>query len=59
MSSRNPILLPRSEGEFSRQAHCDLPEGTFEREMGREGFFGQATHLYHAHAPTGWRKSVV
>lgn len=54
MSSRNPILLPRSEGEFSRQAHCDLPPGTFEREMGREGFFGQATHLYHAHAPTGW-----
>lgn len=54
MSSRNPILLPRSEGEFSRQAHCDLPDGTFEREMGREGFFGQATHLYHAHAPTGW-----
>ena len=54
MSSRNPILLPRSEGVYSKQAHCDLPEGTFEREMGREGFFGQASHLYHKHAPTGW-----
>lgn len=48
------ISFPRTEGKFSRQAHADLPEGTFEREMGREGFFGPATHLYHAHAPTGW-----
>ncbi len=48
------ISFPRTEGKFSRQAHADLPEGTFEREMGREGFFGPASHLYHAHAPTGW-----
>jgi homogentisate 1,2-dioxygenase len=48
------ISFPRSQGQYSRQAHTDLPEGTFEREMGREGFFGPATHLYHAHAPTGW-----
>jgi homogentisate 1,2-dioxygenase len=54
MSSKNPILLPQVEGTASRQAHCDLPDGTFEREMGREGFFGPATHLYHTHAPTGW-----
>ena len=26
------------EGTASRQAHCDLPEGTFEREIGRAGF---------------------
>ncbi len=54
MSNRNWIELPRSEGEASRQAHCDLPAGTYEREMGRDGFFGPATHLYHAHPPTGW-----
>jgi homogentisate 1,2-dioxygenase len=54
MSSKTPIVLPRMEGVASKQAHCDLPDGTFEREMGREGFFGPATHLYHSHAPTGW-----
>ena len=52
--SRNWISFPRTEGEASRQAHCDLPQGTFERELGREGFFGPATHMYHRHPPTGW-----
>ena len=54
MSSRNWIEFPRSEGEVSRQAHADLPEGTFEREIGRDGFFGPAAHIYHRHMPTGW-----
>ncbi|MEE8371698.1 MAG: homogentisate 1,2-dioxygenase, partial [Sphingomonadales bacterium] len=48
------INFPRTEGKASRQAHADFPEGTYEREMGREGFFGPATHLYHPNAPTGW-----
>jgi homogentisate 1,2-dioxygenase len=52
--SRRWISLPRSEGETSRQAHADLPAGTFERELGKEGFFGPATHMYHRHPPTGW-----
>jgi homogentisate 1,2-dioxygenase len=52
--SRHWISLPRSEGEASRQAHCDLPAGTYERELGREGFFGPATHMYHRHRPTDW-----
>lgn len=52
--SRNWIQFPRTEGEASRQAHCDLPEGTYERELGREGFFGPATHMYHRHRPTDW-----
>jgi homogentisate 1,2-dioxygenase len=51
---RNKISFPKIEGESSRQAHADFPEGAFEREMGNEGFFGPATHLYHRHAPTGW-----
>lgn len=51
---RNRISLPRIEGRASRQAHADLPEGSYEREMGREGFFGPATHFYHRHPPTGW-----
>ncbi len=48
------ISLPRIEGKSSRQAHADLPEGTYERELGREGFFGPATQMYHTHPPTGW-----
>jgi homogentisate 1,2-dioxygenase len=48
------ISLPRVEGLASRQAHADLPPGTFEREIGKEGFFGPAAHLYHTHPPTGW-----
>jgi homogentisate 1,2-dioxygenase len=54
MSAKNWIELPRVEGQTSRQAHADLPAGTYEREMGRDGFFGPATHLYHKHPPTGW-----
>jgi homogentisate 1,2-dioxygenase len=48
------IQYPRSSGTVSRQAHADLPSGTFEREMSKEGFFGPATFFYHRHAPTGW-----
>jgi homogentisate 1,2-dioxygenase len=54
MSSRRYIAFPRVEGSASRQAHADLPPGTYEREIGKEGFFGPATHLYHRHPPTGW-----
>jgi len=56
MSSKNWIEFPRVEGETSRQAHADLPAGTYEREIGRDGFFGPATHIYHKHPPTGWSK---
>src|SRR4249919_418483 len=48
------ISFPRVEGQASRQAHADLPAGTFEREISKEGFFGPAAHLYHRHPPTGW-----
>jgi homogentisate 1,2-dioxygenase len=49
-----PLVPPHAEGCVSRQAHADLPEGTYEREIGRDGFFGPATHMYHRHPPTGW-----
>lgn len=48
------ISLPRVEGNASRQAHADLPAGTYERELGKEGFFGPATHMYHKRPPTAW-----
>ena len=51
---RRYISFPKIEGQSSRQAHANLPQGTYEREIGKEGFFGPASHLYHRHPPTGW-----
>jgi len=51
---RRYIPVSRVEGTASRQAHCDLPEGTYEREMSKEGFFGPAAFFHHRHPPTGW-----
>lgn len=52
---RKWIAFPHREGLNSRQAHADLPEkAPYEREVGRNGFFGPATHIHHRHAPTGW-----
>ncbi|GAB4196737.1 MAG: homogentisate 1,2-dioxygenase [Wenzhouxiangellaceae bacterium] len=52
--SRKWINFPRVEGEASRQAHAAMPAGTYERELGKEGFFGPASHMHHRHPPTGW-----
>jgi homogentisate 1,2-dioxygenase len=52
--SRSYIQYPLVKGLASRQAHADLPAGTFEREMSKEGFFGPAAFFYHPHPPTGW-----
>jgi homogentisate 1,2-dioxygenase len=54
--SKRWISFPRAEGEYSRQAHADLPAGSFEREMSKEGFFGPSAHFHHRHPPTGWTK---
>ena len=53
-NSRNWLPTRGAQGEHSRQAHADLPEGAFEREMSKEGFFGPAAFLYHRRPPTGW-----
>ncbi|TJY64709.1 homogentisate 1,2-dioxygenase [Sinimarinibacterium sp. CAU 1509] len=48
------IYRPIVEGITSRQAHADLPPGTVERELGKEGFFGPSTQMIHPRPPTGW-----
>ncbi|MBA4800307.1 MAG: homogentisate 1,2-dioxygenase [Euryhalocaulis sp.] len=48
------IPASRVEGDASRQAHADFPEGTYEREISKEGFFGPAAFLHHKNPPTGW-----
>jgi homogentisate 1,2-dioxygenase len=47
-------MYPLKKGKFAAQAHVGLPDGTFEEEHGRKGFYGKSAHLYHAHPPTGW-----
>lgn len=54
MSKRTWIPVRGAQGRHSLQAHADLPEGTFEREVSKEGFFGPASFLYHPRPPTGW-----
>jgi len=48
------ISPARVAGKTSRQAHADMPAGTFEREISKEGFFGPAALFHHKHPPTGW-----
>jgi hypothetical protein len=48
-------------GEVAERPHLGLPVGTFEEELGLDGFFGPVSHLYHRHPPTSWasiKKSV-
>jgi len=56
MGNRKWISASHVEGNASRQAHADFPEGTYEREMSKEGFFGPAAFLHHKNPPTGWTK---
>lgn len=41
-------------GEITRQAHVDIPAGTYEEEFGRDGFFGPVSHLYRSAPPVDW-----
>ena len=52
--ARNWIPIRGAQGDFSRQAHADLPPGTYEREVSKEGFFGPAAFFYHPRPPTSW-----
>lgn len=47
-------MYPLKKGKVASQAHVSLPEGTYEEEHGRRGFYGKSAHLYHTHPPTGW-----
>ncbi len=51
---KQPIRFPKCEGIYNKQAHADIPTGLYEREHGREGFFGSASHILHRHKPTDW-----
>ena len=49
-------LFPLQKGRITRQAHVDLPAGTYEEEFARQGFFGRTSHLYRTHPTTAWTR---
>ncbi len=46
----------KASGTFTKQAHVKIPEGLYEEEHGRKGFFGRVSHLYHQNPLTNWTK---
>lgn len=44
----------KASGTYTKQAHVKIPEGLYEEEHGRNGFFGRVSHLYHENQLTGW-----
>lgn len=49
-------MLPQAKGIYTPQAHVGIPEGTYEEEHGRKGFFGRVAHLYRQNQPTNWTR---
>lgn len=43
-----------SQGKPTTQGHKGIPEGQFEEEQGRKGFFGPVSHLLKAQPSTRW-----
>lgn len=46
--------IPYVKGLVTKQAHVAIPDGTYEEEIGRNGFFGKYAHLYRSHSPVDW-----
>lgn len=43
-----------SQGRHNKQGHKGIPEGHYEEEQGRKGFFGPVSHLIKAEPSTRW-----
>lgn len=44
----------KASGTYTKQAHVKIPDGLYEEEHGRKGFFGRVSHLYHQNPLTSW-----
>lgn len=45
---------PVVQGNPPRQAYYDIPKDLWEREMGRDAFYGPAANFYHRNPPNAW-----
>lgn len=43
-----------SQGKYTTQGHKGIPDGHFEEEQGRQGFFGPVSHLIKPEPSTRW-----
>ena len=43
-------------GKVAKQAHVGIPEGLHEEEFGRDGFYGEYSHLYRTSPPVAWSR---
>lgn len=48
----------KASGVYTKQAHVKIPEGLYEEEHGRKGFFGRVSHTYRQNQPTNWTHIV-
>ncbi|MEC7276847.1 MAG: homogentisate 1,2-dioxygenase [Bdellovibrionota bacterium] len=44
----------KASGVYTKQAHVKIPEGLYEEEHGRKGFFGRVSQIYHENPPVNW-----
>lgn len=44
----------KASGVHTKQAHVKIPDGLYEEEHGRKGFFGKVSHIYHENPLTSW-----
>ena len=49
-------MISFTKGRTARQAHVGVPAGLYEEEYGRDGFYGNYTHLYRSAPPVGWSR---
>ena len=47
-------MFQYSQGQHTTQGHKAIPEGCFEEEQGRKGFFGPVSHLIRPEPSTRW-----
>jgi homogentisate 1,2-dioxygenase len=47
-------MYQHSQGKATKQGHKAIPEGHFEEEQGRKGFFGPVSHLIKPKPSTRW-----
>jgi len=52
--TNEPLSIPQQQGKVTRQAHVDVPSGTYEEEYARNGFSGRYAHLYRSEPPVNW-----
>lgn len=49
------MFFQYSQGQHTTQGHKGIPDGCFEEEQGRKGFFGQVSHLIKPEPSTRWK----